>query len=74
MAIDYENWSEEYYEEARKVQRNLKALKAKQKCVNQDERQTLANKILKLQSIYYEILGTAGYLKSRGKANETKVA
>ncbi len=72
--MDYLKWSQEYYEEAEKILRNIDILKEKQKNVPQDERQTVAENILRLRSIYYECVHTAGYLASRAEERACDVA
>ena len=65
--MNYSQWSQEYYEEAEKIQRNLSKMKNKLKTVPMNERRTLEENIQKLQLIYYEVLQTAGYLASVAK-------
>lgn len=65
--MNYSEWSQEYYEEAQKIQRNLSRMKNKLKTVPMNERRTLEENIQKLQLIYYEVLQTAGYLASVAK-------
>ncbi|MBE6738206.1 MAG: hypothetical protein IKB72_03660 [Ruminococcus sp.] len=69
--MDYFLWSQEYYEEAEKIKRNLKRMKEKLKNISMYERRTLEDNIQKLQLIYYECIHTANYLESiaRGKEN-----
>lgn len=65
--MDYLVWSQEYYDEAQKVKRNIKAMKNKLQSIPMDEKRTLEANIQKLQLIYYELLETAGYLAGMGK-------
>ena len=65
--MDYFVWSQEYYDEAAKVKRNLASMKNKLRSVALDERRTLESNIQKLQHIYYELMETAAYLAGLGK-------
>ncbi len=65
--MDYLIWSQEYFDEAAKVKRNLVSMKKMLATVPLDEKRTLESKIQKLQHIYYELLETAAYLESVGK-------
>lgn len=65
--MDYLIWSQEYFEEAAKVKRNLASMKKKLRTIPLDEKRTLESNIQKLQHIYYELLETAVYLESVGK-------
>lgn len=63
--MDYLQWSQEYFQEADKVLRNIERLKAKLSSCPSDEYRTTEDKIMKLRSIYYECIHIAGYLRSR---------
>ena len=65
--MNYSQWSQEYYAEAQKIQRNLRKMKNNLHTVPMNERRTLEDNIQKLQLIYYEVLQTANYLASIAK-------
>ncbi len=65
--MNYSEWSQEYYDEARKIKRNLGKMKEKLATVPMNERRTLEDNIHKLQLIYYEVMQTAAYLASIAK-------
>lgn len=60
--MDYLKWSQEYFDEAKKVKRNLNSMKKKLQTIPLDQKRTLESNIQKLQRIYYELLETATYL------------
>lgn len=62
--MDYFKWSQEYFEEAQKILRNIDRLKEKLKSIPEDQRRTTEDNIMKLRMIYYECVHTAGYLAS----------
>lgn len=63
--MDYLKWSQEYRDEAEKLKRNIETLKRKQHTVPIDQRQTVAENIIRLRMIYYECVETANYLSER---------
>ena len=65
--MNYSVWSQEYYDEAAKVRRNIERMKAKLKSGKVYERRTLEDNIKKMQIILYECLQTAEYLESMAK-------
>lgn len=65
--MDYLVWSQEYYDEAEKIRRNIARMKKKLKEGTVYERRTLEDNIHKMQLILYECLQTAAYLESIGK-------
>ncbi len=68
--MNYFEWSQEYYAEAEKIKRNLSKMKSKLRTVPMNERRTLEENIQKLQTIYYEVMQTAGYLASIAKEKQ----
>lgn len=69
--MDYLQWSQEYYEEAKKIQRNIERLKEKLRSSPLHERRTLEDNIQRLRAIYYECVHTAGYLMSIAKERQS---
>lgn len=69
--MDYFLWSQEYFEEAEKIKRNLFRMRKNLQTVASNKRRTLEDNIEKLQLIYYECLNTANYLEkiARSKQN-----
>lgn len=65
--MNYLLWSQEYYDEAEKVRRNIERMKTKLKGISLYERRTLEDNIKKMQIILYECLQTAAYLESIAK-------
>lgn len=65
--MNYLMWSQEYFDEAKKVKRNLNAMKKKLERVPLDQKRTLESNIQKLQRIYYELMQTASYLHMVGE-------
>ena len=61
--MDYFVWSQEYFEEAEKIKRNLGRMKEKLKTISMYQRRSLEEKIRRLQIIYYECMHTAVYLE-----------
>ncbi len=63
--MEFLQWSQEYYEEAQKVLRNIERLKKKLRSCPQDEYRTIERDIQTLRGIYYECLEISSYLKQR---------
>lgn len=61
--MDYFKWSQEYMEESYLILRNIDRLKEKQKSAPLNQKQTIADNIMKLRHIYYECVHTAAYLR-----------
>ncbi|MGN0452860.1 MAG: hypothetical protein ACI4GZ_03565 [Ruminococcus sp.] len=69
--MDYLKWSKEYSDDAELILRNIARLKEKQLTAPENERQTLADSIVRLRMIYYDCIHTASYLAERaGEKNE----
>ncbi len=63
--MEYLQWSQEYYEEAQKVLRNIERLKKKLKSCPTDRYRTIERDIQTLRGIYYECLEISAQLKQR---------
>ena len=72
--MDYLKWSQEYYDEAQKIQRNIERLKLKLKRAPLNEKRSTEDKIMKLRIIYYECIHTASYLASKVQGEVTNAA
>ncbi|MBR3971878.1 MAG: hypothetical protein IKJ83_03205 [Ruminococcus sp.] len=68
--MDYLVWSQEYYQEAEKLKRNIERMKQKLREGSVYERRTLEDNIHKMQLILYECLQTAAYLEGIGKEKQ----
>lgn len=66
--MDYIKWSQEYLDEANKIQRIIANKKRELRGASSDERQTISSDIAKLRTMYYECRLTAEHLIQRAGA------
>lgn len=72
--MDYLKWSQEYYEEAQKILRNIERLRDKLRSSTVYEKRSTEDKITKLRLIYYECIHTANYLQQKAKQEVSNAA
>ncbi|MBQ9742836.1 MAG: hypothetical protein IJV88_04070 [Ruminococcus sp.] len=72
--MDYLKWSQEYYEEAEKVLRNISRLKDSLSSVPADKYRTTENMISMLRTIYYECINTGAHLALKAKESAKNAA
>lgn len=65
--MDYVLWSNEYFDEADKVLRNIEVLKKRLKNASFDEAKNLNSQITAFRYIYYELYLTGQHLLSKAK-------
>ncbi len=63
--MTYREWSEEYFESARNVKRQIDELKDELKTVSADKLAELTNRIHIMTTMYYDCLDTARLLGRR---------
>lgn len=65
VEVDYNNWAEEYMENAETVKINIDRIKAKIKKAPPEKKSTFYELLGKYRVIYYENLKTAEFLRKR---------
>lgn len=65
--MDYVLWSNEYFDEADKILRNIEVLKKRLKNATFDEAKNLNSQITAYRYIYYELCLTGKHLMSKAK-------
>lgn len=63
--MDYIKWSQEYIEEAQKLQKVIDKKKAQLSTATLDEQHTINADIIRLRGIYYECMLIAKHLSER---------
>ncbi len=72
--MNYLEWAEEYYENARRIFGVIEKRKAMLKNASKDERKQLQEDILKYRSIYYDLMRTAEHLAQRAEKESEDAA
>lgn len=65
--MNYFEWSQEYYDTAKKIENIIYALRLKRKNAKLSEKKELDLKITKYREVYYECMQTANLLFDRHK-------
>ncbi len=67
--MDYNRWSQEYFENAEKVKEDMERLKVKLKHTNGDEARAIRSNLITLRTIYLDCMKTGELLALRGGVN-----
>lgn len=66
--MDYNEWAQEYFTQAEKIQEKIEKLKA----LNSSNAESMNSMINSYKYIYYELIGTAKLLKEKEKRINAK--
>ena len=72
--IDYAQWSDQYYCEAKKILEEIERKKQNLKTATKDERKAISEEIIQYRYIYYDLIKSAQTLAARAEALDAHAA